>query len=64
MKTLGQIAYEAYCVCINNLSVTGVVLPKWDGQSDSLKSAWCSAAKAVVEVQYRRELDSIIEEVL
>jgi hypothetical protein len=47
MKTLGQIAYEAYCESVNNLSFTGVVLPKWEDSTDNIRKAWAVAAKAV-----------------
>lgn len=55
MKTLGQVAYEAYCIYVNNLSVTGVVLPKWENQSNNLKGAWESAAIAVEWESIKRE---------
>jgi hypothetical protein len=47
-KTLGQIAYEAYCMSVNNLSFTGVVLPEWGGSTDNIRAAWEEAAKAVL----------------
>lgn len=49
VKGLGKVAYEAYCVSVNNLSVTGVVLPKWNEQSDNLHNAWETAAQAVAD---------------
>jgi len=49
VKTLGQVAYEAYCICVNNLSVTGVILPKWSEQSYNIRNAWESAAQAVAD---------------
>lgn len=54
MKTLGQVAYEAYCESVNNLSVTGVVLPKWEDSTDNIRKAWGTAAKAVAEVLYAK----------
>ena len=49
MKTLGQVAYEAYCEYSLGVSlVTGVTLPKWDEQNDRIKGAWQAAAEAVV----------------
>ncbi len=49
MKTLGQVAYEAYCVAVNGLSYTGVVLPKWEGTTDNIRAAWEVAAIAVAK---------------
>ena len=54
MKPLGQIAYEAYCECVNNLSFTGVVLPRWDSSTDNIRKAWGEAAKTVAEVLYQK----------
>lgn len=47
MTTLGQVAYEAYCVAVNGLIYTGMVLPKWEGTTDNIRAAWEVAALAV-----------------
>jgi hypothetical protein len=54
MKTLGQIAYEAYCESVNNLSFSGVVLPKWEDLTNNIRKAWGVAAKAVAVVLYQK----------
>jgi hypothetical protein len=55
-KTLGQIAYEAYCISVNNLSFTGVILPKWEGSTDNIRAAWEEAAKAVVDAACEHDI--------
>lgn len=54
MKTLGQVAYEAYCENVNNLSFTGVTLPKWEDSTDNIRKAWGVAVKAVAVVLYQK----------
>jgi hypothetical protein len=54
MKTLGQVAYEAYCESVNTLSFTGVALPKWEDSTDNIRKAWGVAAKAVAAVLYQK----------
>jgi hypothetical protein len=49
MKSPGQIAYEAYCISRGWKSYNGGALPSWDYQEEDLKSAWESAAQAVLE---------------
>lgn len=47
-KTLGQVAYQAYCDSVNWKSVAGVDLPSWEAQTVRLQTAWNEAAVAVV----------------
>jgi hypothetical protein len=54
MKTLGQIAYEAYCESVNNLSPTGITLPRWEDLTNNIRKAWGVAAKAVAVVLYQK----------
>jgi hypothetical protein len=50
MKTLGQVAYEAYCEFAQGASsITGVILPEWEQQNDRIKGAWQAAAEAAVK---------------
>lgn len=47
MKTLGQIAYEAYCATTDwKSAISGAPLPQWDAQSGLIKSAWENAGAA------------------
>jgi hypothetical protein len=46
VKTIGQLAYEAYCVNRNWTSVRGELLPGWEQQSPELREAWEAAAEA------------------
>lgn len=46
-KTLGKIAYEAYCKSREWKSVRGEPLPQFEAQSSELQLAWCQAAEAV-----------------
>jgi hypothetical protein len=58
MKTLGQVAYEAYCEFAQGASlITGVILPEWEQQNDRIKGAWQAAAEAAV-----KSADSITKE--
>jgi hypothetical protein len=50
MKTLGQVAYEAYGKHSFGVAlVTGIIIPKWDELSDRVKQVWQIAAQAAVE---------------
>ena len=50
MKTLGQVAYEAYAKYSFGIAlVTGILIPPWDELSDRVKGAWQAAAEAAVE---------------
>ena len=50
MKSLGQIAYEAYCASTNWKSlVSGASLPPWIDVKAEIKIAWEAAAEAVVD---------------
>jgi len=52
MKTLGQIAYEAYCNHTGWKSlVSGAPLPVWKDLDKTIKIAWEVAGKAANEVQ-------------
>ena len=46
-KTLGQIAYEAYCGRVDWKSVRGDRLPRWEAVTDPVRAAWERAAEAV-----------------
>ncbi len=47
-KTLGQIAYEAYCATTDwKSAVTGAPLPQYKDQRESVIAAWESAGEAV-----------------
>lgn len=47
-KSIGQIAYEAYCEHTNWKSlVSGQDLPQWDKVKPEIKEAWEAAAVAV-----------------
>lgn len=49
-KTLGQIAYEAYCATTDwKSAVTGAPLPQYKDQRESVIAAWEAAGKAVSE---------------
>lgn len=56
VKPLGQTAYEAYCVSVNNLSFTGIILPKWDETTDNIRKAWEVSAQAVVGAWKKRKV--------
>lgn len=48
MKSLGQIAYEAYCTKTGWKSLaTGADLPKWDKLNADIRDAWEAAASRV-----------------
>lgn len=48
MKTLGQIAYEAYYKTSYGVSlISGVALPPWKDQRPEIQEAWEDAAVAV-----------------
>ena len=48
MKTLGQIAYEAYCESTDWKSlVSGHQLPRWIDTTVQIQMAWHAAANAV-----------------
>jgi hypothetical protein len=48
VKTLGQVAYDAYFKkCDGKSLISGAELPVWDKQSPEIKQAWESAAEAV-----------------
>jgi hypothetical protein len=53
VKSLGQIAYEAYAEHCNWLSVRGERLPDWKNQRPEVMQHWEIAAAAVLhEVRY------------
>lgn len=57
MKTLGQIAYEAYLDFSGGVSlVSGHKLPEWDQQDPKIGLAWEAAAQAVSKELAAREL--------
>jgi hypothetical protein len=48
MKTLGVVAYEAYCQSSGGVSlISGAKLPEWSVLSVEIQKAWEAAAKAV-----------------
>jgi len=48
MKSLGQIAYEAYVAHSHGKSlISGQGLPDWEGQREDVQEAWEAAARAV-----------------
>jgi hypothetical protein len=50
MRTLGQIAYEAYYKTSYGVSlISGVPLPPWKDQRPEIQEAWEDAALAVVQ---------------
>lgn len=54
MKTLAQIAYEAYGDTVGWVNYQGSPMPKWDDLTEIIKDAWQAAAHAaVVEVGKR-----------
>lgn len=47
-KSLGQIAYEAYCDTTEWKSlISGAALPPWEGVKSEIKKAWENAGIAV-----------------
>lgn len=57
MKSLGQIAYDAYCKSRNWKAFNGDPLPKWkdmkkDPKRADLIPSWEAAGKAVLEASY------------
>ena len=49
MKTIGQVAYEAYVKHSFEIALaTGVVFQGWEELSDRAKGVWQAAAEAVV----------------
>lgn len=66
-KTLGQIAYEAYCAMSNWKSlVSGAPLPKWHDVTPEIKSAWEAAGQtageaAIAEANANRSYQSEID---
>jgi hypothetical protein len=49
MKTLGQVAYEAYVKHSFEIAlVTGVVFQEWEELSDRAKGVWQATAEAAV----------------
>ena len=48
MKSLGQIAYEAYFKYSGGISlISGSTLPIWEGQPAKIQAAWEAAGDAV-----------------
>jgi hypothetical protein len=49
-KTLGQVAYEAYCAADPAMqsSVTGELLPLWEQADPGIKKRWEAAGNAAV----------------
>lgn len=49
-KTLGQVAYEAYCAedPAMRSSITGDMLPEWEQQDPGIRKRWEAGAQAAV----------------
>jgi hypothetical protein len=57
---LGRIAYEAYCDTTNWKSVvTGAALPIFDETPQAMKTAWITAAQAVVAERMKNDSSRI-----
>jgi len=50
IKTLGQVAYEAYAESRSYMSYDGKELPQWGEQRLDLRQAWENAARAVERI--------------
>jgi len=48
-KSLGQIAFEAYCEHQNWIAYNGEPIPDWDSAKPGVQEAWAAAADAVIE---------------
>ena len=57
MKTLAQIAYEAYGDTVGWVNYQGLPMPKWNDLPEIIKDAWLAAAKAVVVEIAHAEMD-------
>lgn len=52
MKSLGHIAYDAYCESAGGVSlVSGAKLPEWSGLHEKIRAAWECAAAAVMNLR-------------
>lgn len=50
MKSLGQVAYEAYCASTDwKSAITGAPLPQFGVQAPAVQAAWEAAAAAVAQ---------------
>jgi hypothetical protein len=50
MKTLGQVAYEAYCQHSFGIALaTGIITQEWDELSDRVQHVWQKTAEGAVE---------------
>lgn len=54
LRSLGQVAYEAYCEHQGWRSIRNEVLPAWANQDPELRAAWEHAAAAVRTVLHER----------
>lgn len=58
VKTLGNVAYDAYCETSNWKSLaTGADLPQFADAKEEIKAAWEAAAKAVFDALTQDEED-------
>lgn len=49
MKSIGHIAYDAYCESAGGVSlVSGAKLPEWNALHEKIRTAWECAAAAVL----------------
>jgi hypothetical protein len=56
MRTLGQVAYEAYCDAVGWRSIRGDQLPSWDNMPwQKIKAAWEAAGLAAAVPAERDE---------
>lgn len=52
-KSLGQIAFEAYCESVGGVTYDNKPIPQWAELSERIKAAWEAGANAVKdEVSY------------
>jgi hypothetical protein len=51
MKSLGQVAYEAYCLHSFDIALaTGVLFQEWDELSKRAQGVWQATAEAAIEM--------------
>lgn len=64
-ETLGNIAFQAYCASVGNVTHDGKPIPKWDNLTTEVRTAWEVSADAVgiaFDSRYR-ELVKRVEEI-
>jgi len=48
MKTLGQMAFEAYCEAKRGVTYDNKPIPEWTALSDDVRAGWEAAAQRIV----------------